>query len=83
MHYAVDESGRLGEARVSPSAGPTPYGFAFAGDTLVVTEAFGAAKGKAAASSYRLGGEAATPVSRSVGNGRRDRKSTRLNSSHW
>jgi 6-phosphogluconolactonase len=70
LQYAVDESGRLGEAQVSSSAGPTPYGFAFAGDTLVVTEAFGAEKGKAAASSYRLDTGEATPVSRSVGNGR-------------
>src|SRR5215213_347770 len=61
---------RLGEARISPSSGPTPYGFAFAGDTLVVTEAFGAQTGKAAASSYRLSATSATPVSRSVGNGR-------------
>lgn len=70
VQYPVDPAGRLGEAQVSPSSGPTPYGFAFAGETLVVTEAFGAAEGKAAASSYRLGGGAATPVSRSIGNGR-------------
>ena len=38
---------------VEPSSGPTPYGFAFASNsTLVVTEAFRAEKGKAAASSY-------------------------------
>jgi 6-phosphogluconolactonase len=70
VQYPVEQSGRLGEAKVSPSSGPTPYGFAFAGDTLVVTEAFGAQTGKAAASSYRLSGGAATPVSRSIGNGR-------------
>ena len=70
VQFPVDAAGRLGEPVVSPSSGPTPYGFAFAGDTLVVTEAFGAEKGKAAASSYRLGAAAATPVSRSVGNGR-------------
>jgi hypothetical protein len=36
------------------SSGPTPYGFAFAPDgTLIVTEAFGAQTGKAAASSDR------------------------------
>jgi 6-phosphogluconolactonase (cycloisomerase 2 family) len=70
VRFAVDDAGRLGPGAVSPSSGPTPYGFAFAGDTLVVTEAFGAAKGKAAASSYRLGDGAATPVSRSIGNGR-------------
>jgi 6-phosphogluconolactonase (cycloisomerase 2 family) len=69
--YPVEGSGRLGEPSVQPSSGPTPYGFAFAGeDALVVTEAFGAQTGKAAASSYRVRGTDAEPVSRSVGNGR-------------
>jgi 6-phosphogluconolactonase len=67
----VNGEGRLGELQTIPSAGPTPYGFAFAaGDTLVVTEAFGAAKGKAAMSSYRLHGQAVSGVTASVGNGR-------------
>jgi 6-phosphogluconolactonase len=70
VQFAVDDSGRLGDPEISPSSGPTPYGFAFSGDTLVVTEAFGAETGKAAASSYRLSGGAAMPVSRSIGNGR-------------
>ena len=69
--YQVDAAGLLGEPVVRPSAGPTPYGFAFAGDsTLVVTEAFGAMKGKAAASSYALRNGSVAPVSASVGNGR-------------
>lgn len=69
--YRVGADGRLGDAAVTPSSGPTPYGFAFArDDTLVVTEAFGAEKGKAAASSYRIVGTAVEPLSRSVGNGR-------------
>lgn len=68
--YPVDADGRLGEPTVSPSSGPTPYGFAFAGNALVVTEAFGAETGKAAASSYVIQGKSATPVSRSIGNGR-------------
>jgi len=69
--YPVDASGLLGEPVVRSSAGPTPYGFAFAGDsTLVVTEAFGAMKGKAAASSYALQNGSVSPVSESVGNGR-------------
>ena len=69
--YPVETDGRLGEPVVQPSSGPTPYGFAFTGDgTLLVTEAFGAQKGKAAASSYRVSGGTATPVSRSVANGR-------------
>jgi 6-phosphogluconolactonase len=69
--YPVEEDGRLGEPSIQPSSGPTPYGFAFASDgTLLVTEAFRAETGKAAASSYRVRGGSATPVSRSVGNGR-------------
>ena len=69
--FPVQASGALGEAMTSASCGPTPYGFAFTpSGTLVVTEAFGAQKGKAAASSYRLAGASPTPVSRSLGNGR-------------
>jgi 6-phosphogluconolactonase (cycloisomerase 2 family) len=69
--YPVGAGGLLGDPSSTMSAGPTPYGFAFAaGGTLVVTEAFGAAKGKAAASSYRLHGSAVEPVTESVGNGR-------------
>src|SRR6185369_14712882 len=62
--------GLLGEPRELPSSGPTPYGFAFAGDNLVVTEAFGAQVGKAAASSYRLSQGSLEAVTRSAGNGR-------------
>jgi 6-phosphogluconolactonase len=70
VRFAVDQAGMLGAAEVTPSSGPTPYGFAVAADgTLVVTEAFGAQVGRAAASSYRLGGQV-QPRSRSVGNGR-------------
>lgn len=69
--YPVAGTGQLGEPRVQPSSGPTPYGFAFTkGGGLVVTEAFGAQVGKAAASSYRIGDAGAAPISRSVGNGR-------------
>jgi 6-phosphogluconolactonase (cycloisomerase 2 family) len=69
--YPVDDSGRLGEPQVQASSGPTPYGFAFTrGGTLVVTEAFGAQVGRAAASSYDVQGGSITPVSRSVANGR-------------
>jgi 6-phosphogluconolactonase len=67
--YPVDDSGRLGEPQVQPSSGPTPYGFAFTrGGTLVVTEAFGAQTGRAAASSYVVRSDSITPVSRSIGN---------------
>lgn len=69
--FPVAADGSLGEPQATASAGPTPYGFTFAGgDTLVVTEAFGAAKGKAAASSYRVDGNGAEIVTSSVGNGR-------------
>jgi 6-phosphogluconolactonase (cycloisomerase 2 family) len=69
--HPVDADGLLGEPTATMSAGPTPYGFTFAaGGTLVVTEAFGAAKGKAAASSYRLHGSTVEPVTESLGNGR-------------
>jgi 6-phosphogluconolactonase (cycloisomerase 2 family) len=69
--YPVLETGQLGKPSVQPSSGPTPYGFAFTNrGGLVVTEAFGAQLGKAAASSYRIGDAGAAPISRSVGNGR-------------
>jgi 6-phosphogluconolactonase (cycloisomerase 2 family) len=69
--FPVATDGSLGEPHLTASAGPTPYGFTFAGgDTLVVTEAFGAAKGKAAASSYRIDARGAEVVTSSVGNGR-------------
>lgn len=68
--YPVGMDGLLGEPQAQPSSGPTPYGFAFAGSTLVVTEAFRAEVGKAAASSYRVNGGAPAPVTRSAGNGR-------------
>jgi 6-phosphogluconolactonase len=70
--YPVDEDGLLGGPGVHPSAGPTPYGFAFTsgGETLVVTEAFGAETGKAAASSYALENGSVAAVTRSAGNGR-------------
>jgi len=69
--YPVDDSGRLGEPQAQASSGPTPYGFAFTrGGTLVVTEAFGAQTGRAAASSYVVRSDSIDPVSRSIGNGR-------------
>jgi 6-phosphogluconolactonase (cycloisomerase 2 family) len=69
--FAVGMDGMLGEARTIDSQGATPYGFAISnGGTLVVTEAFGAAKGAAAASSYKVSGDAVSPVTASVGNGR-------------
>jgi 6-phosphogluconolactonase len=53
--YAINEQGYADGPSTIASAGETPYGFDFTNDgTLVVTEAFGGAKGKAAASSYAL-----------------------------
>ena len=69
--FPVGMDGTLGEPRTIDSLGATPYGFAISADgTLVVTEAYRAEKGAAAASSYRVDGEAVTPVTKSVGNGR-------------
>lgn len=69
--FPVAADGTLGASQTVPSSGPTPYGFAVTTDgTLVVTEAFGAQKGAAAASSYRLDGAGITAVTTSAGNGR-------------
>jgi 6-phosphogluconolactonase len=69
--FAVGMDGMLGEPRTIDSLGATPYGFAIsANGTLVVTEAFRAEKGAAAASSYRVDGDTITPGTASVGNGR-------------
>src|SRR5919107_4729158 len=60
LAYEIAPDGTFGAASVVASEGPTPYGFAFtSGGTLIVTEAFGAEKGAAAASSYAIedGGE--------------------------
>jgi 6-phosphogluconolactonase len=69
--YAVAPEGTFGDSREIASQGPTPYGFAFtSGGTLVVTEAFRAEKGAAAASSYVIVDRSLVPRTSSVGNGR-------------
>jgi 6-phosphogluconolactonase (cycloisomerase 2 family) len=69
--FPVANDGLLGAPAAIASAGQTPYGFEItADDILVVTEAFGAQQGKAAASSYALAGSAVRPVTASLGNGR-------------
>jgi 6-phosphogluconolactonase (cycloisomerase 2 family) len=69
--FAVGMDGKLGEPRTINSLGATPYGFAISPKgTLVVTEAFRAEKGAAAASTYRVDGDAITPGTASIGNGR-------------
>jgi 6-phosphogluconolactonase len=65
----LDDAGLPTRSTIVPSSGRTPYGFDFAGETLVVTEAFGGAVGEAAASSYRVNG-AIEPVSATVQNTR-------------
>ncbi|HKB19983.1 MAG TPA: beta-propeller fold lactonase family protein [Gaiellaceae bacterium] len=66
--FAIDERGYADGPSTIASAGETPYGFDFtSGGTLVVTEAFGGAKGKAAASSYTISAPGRlSPVSASV-----------------
>jgi 6-phosphogluconolactonase len=69
--FAIGADGVLGEMSAVSSSGPTPYGFAVTSSgVLVVTEAFGARLGEAAASTYRQAGARFEPVSRSVHNGR-------------
>jgi 6-phosphogluconolactonase len=69
--YEVAPDGTLGDSSTIASEGPTPYGFAFTtGGTLVVTEAFRAEKGAAAASSYAIVDGSLEPRTSSVGNGR-------------
>jgi 6-phosphogluconolactonase len=69
--YEVAAEGTFGASRTIASEGPTPYGFAFtSGGVLVVTEAFRAEKGAAAASSYVIVGGSLVARTSSVGNGR-------------
>src|SRR5215208_6535127 len=69
--YEVTADGTFGTSSEIASEGPTPYGFAFtSGGTLVVTEAFGAEKGAAAASSYAIEDGSLVVRTSSVGNGR-------------
>jgi 6-phosphogluconolactonase len=69
--YEVTAGGSFGASSQVASEGPTPYGFAFtSGGTLIVTEAFGAQKGAAAASSYAILDGSLVARTSSVGNGR-------------
>jgi 6-phosphogluconolactonase len=69
--YEVTADGTFGTSSEIASEGPTPYGFAFtSGGTLIVTEAFGAEKGAAAASSYAIEEGSLVVRNSSVGNGR-------------
>jgi 6-phosphogluconolactonase len=69
--YEVTPDSTFGASSAVASEGPTPYGFAFtSGGTLIVTEAFGAEKGAAAASSYAIEEGSLVARTSSVGNGR-------------
>src|ERR671911_97818 len=69
--YEVTADGTFGASSEIASEGPTPYGFAFtSGGTLVVTEAFGAEKGAAAASSYAIEDGLLLARTSSIGNSR-------------
>jgi 6-phosphogluconolactonase len=70
--YLVDEPGYAEGPATIGSSGQTPYGFDFASDgSVVVSEAFGGAKGAAAASSYMVSGTGELKVvSGSVGSTR-------------
>jgi 6-phosphogluconolactonase len=69
--FTVGEQGLAGRPETIASSGATPYGFDFANGSVVVTEAFGGEKGKAAASSYSLSGPARLePRSASIANNR-------------
>jgi 6-phosphogluconolactonase (cycloisomerase 2 family) len=70
--FRVDERGYADGPETIPSAGATPYGFDFTrAGAVVVTEAFGGEKGKAAASSYSLTAPGRLePVSGSVADSR-------------
>jgi 6-phosphogluconolactonase (cycloisomerase 2 family) len=52
--YAVQPDGTTSGPTVVPSSGATPFGFAFRGSVLVVSEAFGGAPDASAASSYEV-----------------------------
>ena len=68
--FEVDQRGLVEGPRTIASSGATPYGFDFAGGSMVVTEAFGGELGSAAASSYSLSGGQLDCVSASVANTR-------------
>jgi 6-phosphogluconolactonase len=67
--YAVDRCGLPGDPQVHPSAGATPFGFAFdRRGQLFVSEAFGGGAGESAVSSYMLDADGMLQaVSESVG----------------
>lgn len=71
LTFSVNQNGRLAHRRVTNSAGPTPFGFAFGKRSqLLVSEAFGGAPNAGAMSSYRVESQGVLRlISRSIGNG--------------
>jgi DNA-binding beta-propeller fold protein YncE len=66
--YPVDADGRAGAPTLFPSAGQTPFGFAFdRRGLLLVSDAFGGAADASALSAYRLGESGVTVTAASVG----------------
>lgn len=66
--YPVDRNGMAGQPLVVPSAGQTPFGFAFdKRGHLIVSEAFGGAPDASALSSYGVNDGMVTVISPSVG----------------
>ncbi len=68
--FTVGEQGVAEGPETIASSGATPYGFGFAGNAVVVAEAFGGETGAASASSYSLSGGQLQPVSASIGDTR-------------
>jgi 6-phosphogluconolactonase (cycloisomerase 2 family) len=67
LTYAIGAGGLASAPTVHPSAGMTPFGFAFnRRGYLIVSEAFGGAPDASAASSYALGGSDLQVISPSV-----------------
>jgi 6-phosphogluconolactonase len=64
--FAIGGDGLAERPTTIASSGATPYGFDFANGSVIVTEAFGGAEGKAAASSYAVSAGSLAPVSASV-----------------
>jgi 6-phosphogluconolactonase len=60
--YTVDDDGLIDDHQQIASTGPTPFGFAFRRDTLIVSEAFGGAMDASAVSSYDLADDGSLQV---------------------
>jgi 6-phosphogluconolactonase len=60
--YTVDDDGLIDQQQQFPSAGETPFGFAFRSNTLIVSEAFGGGPDASAVSSYALASDGSIQV---------------------